>query len=60
MFLLKAAVCFLIELMKLGRVLHKHKKSTGNTTGDKSEQDCVLTSLTPGLTFDFHPVVSYC
>ncbi|XP_056913206.1 dynein axonemal intermediate chain 4 isoform X1 [Takifugu flavidus] len=46
-----------VELMKLSRVLHT-QKSTGNTTGDKSEQNCVLTSLTPGLTFDFHPVDS--
>lgn len=45
--------------MKLRRVLHAQKKATGNTAEEKTEQDSVLTSLTPTLTFDFHSVVSF-
>lgn len=48
-------VCVVTDLMKLGRVLHIQKKAM---TEEKTE-DCVLTSLIPGLAFDFHSVVSY-
>lgn len=49
-------LCFVTDLMKLGRVLHIQKKATAE---EKAEQDCVLTSLIPGLAFDFHSVVSH-
>lgn len=49
-------VCFVTDLMKLGRVLHIQKKAT---TEEKADQECVLTSLIPALAFDFHSVVSY-
>nr|XP_020475245.1 WD repeat-containing protein 78 isoform X2 [Monopterus albus] len=42
------------ELMKLERVHNKKKKAGGNGTEKKS----VLSELTPGLCFDFHPLDS--
>lgn len=42
--------------MKLKRFLHTKKKAAGNKTEQKTES--VLSALTPGLCFDFHPTVS--
>lgn len=46
-----------IDLMKLKRIIHKKKKAAGNKTEEKTQS--VMSALTPGLCFDFHPTVSY-
>ncbi|XP_018517753.1 dynein axonemal intermediate chain 4 [Lates calcarifer] len=45
-----------IDLMKLKRIHNAKKKAGGNNTEKKSES--VLSALTPGLCFDFHPTDS--
>ncbi|KAM9349995.1 dynein axonemal intermediate chain 4 [Symphorus nematophorus] len=45
-----------IELMKLKKMRNSKKKAGGNETEQKIES--VLTALTPGLCFDFHPTDS--
>uniref|UniRef100_A0A8C9XDZ3 Dynein axonemal intermediate chain 4 n=1 Tax=Sander lucioperca TaxID=283035 RepID=A0A8C9XDZ3_SANLU len=42
-----------IDLMKLKKSHNTKKKAGGTTTGKKTES--VLSALTPGLCFDFHP-----
>ncbi|XP_026229533.1 WD repeat-containing protein 78, partial [Anabas testudineus] len=45
-----------IDLMKIKRIHNTKKKGGGNNTEKKTES--VLSALTPGLCFDFHPVDS--
>lgn len=52
----KPVVSLCIDLMKLKRILHTKKKASENKTEEKTES--VMSALTPGLCFDFHPTVS--
>ncbi|XP_076600849.1 dynein axonemal intermediate chain 4 [Chaetodon auriga] len=45
-----------IDLMKLKKIQNTKKKAGGNKTENKTES--VLSALTPGLCFDFHPTDS--